>query len=92
MKKIIALLMLVCLLCGCTPAVEPESTTAPTVPTTVPGTEPVIGEYIEEPVALEAVNKHPFYKTSESPTGAVLDHRAVAFLTNEYLNKDFSKK
>ena len=92
MKKIIALLVLVCLLAGCTPAVEPESTTAPTVPTTVPGTEPVIGEYIEEPVALEAVNKHPFYKTSESPTGAVLDQRAVAFLTNEYLNKDFSKK
>ena len=92
MKKIIALLMLVCLLCGCTPAVEPEPTTAPTVPTTVPETEPVIGEYIEEPVALEAVNKHPFYKTSESPTGAVLDQRAVAFVTNEYLNKDFSKK
>ena len=92
MKKIIALLVLVCLLAGCTPAVEPESTTAPTVPTTVPETEPVISEYIEEPVALEAVNKHPFYKTSESPTGAVLDQRAVAFLTNEYLNKDFSKK
>ena len=92
MKKIIALLMLVCLLCGCTPAVEPEPTTAPTVPTTVPGTEPVIGEYIEEPVSLEAVNKHAFYKSGESPTGAVLDQRAVAFLTNEYLNKDFSKK
>ena len=92
MKKIIALLVLVCLLCGCTPAVEPESTTAPTVPTTVPQTEPVISEYMEAPVALEAVNKHPFYKTSESPTGAVLDQRAVAFLTNEYLNKDFSKK
>ena len=92
MKKIIALLVLVCLLAGCTPAVEPESTTAPTVPTTVPQTEPVISEYMEEPVSLEAVNKHPFYKTSESPTGAVLDQRAVAFLTNEYLNKDFSKK
>ena len=92
MKKIIALLMLVCLLCGCTPAVEPEPTTAPTVPTTVPETEPVISEYMEAPVVLEAVNKHPFYKTSESPTGAVLDQRAVAFLTNEYLNKDFSKK
>ena len=92
MKKIIALLMLVCLLCGCTPAVEPEPTTAPTVPTTVPETEPVISEYIEMPVMLEAVNKHAFYKSGESPTGAVLDQRAVAFVTNEYLNKDFSKK
>ena len=92
MKKIICLLLLLCMLWGCTPAAEPESTTAPTVPTTVPETEPVISEYIEETVVLEAVNKHAFYKTSESPTGAVLDERAVAFVTNEYLNKDFTKK
>lgn len=92
MKKIICLLLLLCMLWGCTPAAEPESTTAPTVPTTVSETEPVISEYVEEPVVLEAVNKHAFYKTSESPAGAVLDERAVAFVTNEYLNKDFTKK
>ena len=92
MKKLISLLLLVCLLCGCAPTAEPAATTVPTVPTTVPETEPAVQLYTEEQVALEAVNKHAFYKTSESPTGAVLDARALAFLTNEYLNKDFTKK
>lgn len=96
MKKIIALLILACLLLGCTPVVEPETTTAAAAETTVPPTaaetEPAVEAYPEEQIALEAVNKHAFYKTNESPKGAVLDARAVAFVTNEYLNKDFSKK
>ena len=97
MKKIVSLLLLACLLCGCTPAAGPVPTTVPTtetaVPeTTVPATEPPVQVYVEEAVSLEAVNKHAFYKSSESPSGAVLDQRAVAFVTQEYRNKDFSKK
>jgi hypothetical protein len=49
-------------------------------------------QYVEETVVLEAVNKHAFYKTSESPKVAVLDARAVAFVTQEYKDKDFTKK
>ena len=98
MKKLIVFLLLVSLLCGCTAAdPTPETSPAPettvTVPeTTAPVTEPVIEAYAEAPVELEAVTKHAFYKSSESPAGAVLDERAVAFVTREYLNKDFSRK
>lgn len=93
MKKIIALLLFVCLLCGCTSAAEPTDASVPVPETTVPPvTETEVKSYVEETVALEAVNKHAFYKTSESPSGAVLDERAVAFVTQEYRNKDFSRK
>ena len=92
MKKMISLLMLVCLLCGCSPAEPPAPSTAAPVPTTVPVTEPTVPSYVEEAVELEAVNKHAFYKTGESPSAAVLDERAVAFVTMEYRDKDFSKK
>ena len=92
MKKMISLLMLVCLLCGCSPAEPPAPSTAVPVPTTVPVTEPTVPSYVEEAVELEAVNKHAFYKTGESPSAAVLDERAVAFVTMEYRDKDFSKK
>lgn len=92
MKKMISLLMLVCLLCGCSPAEPPAPSTAVPVPTTVPVTEPTVPSYVEETVELEAVNKHAFYKTGESPSAAVLDERAVAFVTMEYRDKDFSKK
>ena len=94
MKKIISILLLACLLCGCTSTADPVPTTVnASVPeTTVPVTEPAVQAYVEEAVALEAVNKHAFYKTTESPSVSVLDQRAVAFVTGEYLNKDFSKK
>ena len=92
MKKMISLLLLACLLCGCTPADPPEPSTAATVPATVAVTEPAVEQYAEEAVALEAVNKHAFHKTSESPKVAVLDARAVAFVTQEYKDKDFTKK
>jgi len=92
MKKMISLLLLACLLCGCSAPSTPETTAAPTEATTVPATEPAIQTYVEETVELEAVNKHAFYKTSESPVVSVLDARTVAFVTNEYRDKDFSKK
>ncbi len=98
MKKMIALLLLACLLCGCVS--EPVSTTAPTEPsqpTTVPTTAPLPTEetwvpFVQEDVALEPVNKLSFCKTTESPAVAVLDERTAAFLTEEYVNKDFSKR
>lgn len=98
MKKMIALLLLACLLCGCVS--EPVSTTAPTEPsqpTTVPTTTPLPTEetwvpFVQEDVALEPVNKLSFCKTTESPAVAVLDERTAAFLTEEYVNKDFSKR
>lgn len=92
MKKLICLLMLACLLCGCVPAPEPAVTTLPSEPATFPATEPAAQGYVEETVALEAVNKHGFHKSGESPEAAVLDARAVAFVTQEYRDKDFSKK
>lgn len=94
MRKIIALLILACLLCGCVR--QPDPTTAPTEITTVPTTsepmEETLEPFVQEDVALEAVNKLSFYKTSESPAVAVLDQRTAAFLTEEYVNKDFSKR
>ncbi len=96
MKKILALLLILCMLCGCAPAVEPPPTPQSqetTVPATEITTEPV--EFYEEPaVELEPVPVHKlsFCKTSESPEVAVLDQRAVAFVTAEYLNKDFSRR
>ena len=92
MKRMLSLLMLVCLLCGCTPAADPVPSVAVTEPATLPATEPAGVSYVEETVTLESVNKHGFYKTNESPKVAVLDERAVAFVTQEYRDKDFSKK
>ena len=92
MKKIISLVLLACLLCGCTPAADPVPSTAAPEPTTLPVTEPATVQYEEEAVALEPVNKHSFHKSGESPTVAVLDQRAVAFVTQEYRDKDFSRK
>ena len=91
MKKIVPLLLLVCLLWGCTPG-EPAATAAPVPETTVPVTEPATEVFVEEEVVLEAVNKHSFNKSGESPTVAVLDARTAAYVTTEYINKDFSKK
>ena len=92
MKKMIALLLLACLLCGCGAPAVPETTAAPTEVTTVPTTETVVQTYTEEPVVLEAVNKHAFQKSGESPVVTVLDARTAAFVTVEYQNKDFTKK
>ena len=89
MKKIIPLLLLACLLIGCT-ANEPAATTSPVPETTIPVTEPEV--FVEAEVTLEAVNKHSFYKSGESPSVGVLDARTVAYVTTEYINKDFSKK
>ena len=95
MKKIIALLLLVCLLCGCVTQTESRPTarpvTQPTQSATVPTTQPDENAYQEEPVELEVLTKHTFYQTSETPAVAVMDERAVAFVTEEFLNKDFSK-
>ena len=71
MKKIIPLLLLVCLLWGCTPG-EPAATAAPVPETTVPVTEPATEVFVEEEVVLEAVNKHSFNKSGESPTVAAI--------------------
>lgn len=95
MRKILALLLLLCLLCGCVQNTGP--TTVPTENTTVPVTtaEPVeetLIPFVQEAVELEPVNKLAFYKTSESPAVAVLDERTAAFLTEEYVNKDFSRR
>ena len=94
MRKMIALLILVLLLCGCVR--QPDPTTVPTESATVPATSEPIEEtlepFVQENVELEAVNKLSFCKTSESPAVAVLDERTAAFLTEEYANKDFSKR
>lgn len=92
MKKIIALMLLACLLCGCTSAADPVPTTVAVPETTLPVTEPPVQMYVEAPATLEAVNKHAFYKSSESPAVSVMDERAVAFVSQEYRNKDFTKK
>lgn len=95
MRKILALLLLLCLLCGCVQNTGP--TTVPTENTTVPAataepTEETLIPFVQETVELEPVNKLAFYKTSESPAVAVLDQRTAAFLTEEYVNKDFSRR
>lgn len=93
MKKILALLLLVCILCGCTPNAEtkPQTqstpTTQPTQSATQPTTQPDPDAYVEEPVELVAVSKHTFYQTKITPNVAVLDGRAVAFVTREYRDK-----
>lgn len=94
MKKIIALLLLTCLLCGCVQTAEPTTVVTETaaIPTTAEPTEQTQVPFIQEEVALDPVNKLSFCKTSESPTVAVLDARTAAFLTEEYINKDFSKR
>ena len=94
MKKIIALLLLTCLLCGCVHTAEPITVVTETaaIPTTAEPTEQTQVPFIQEEVALDPVNKLSFCKTSESPTVAVLDARTAAFLTEEYVNKDFSKR
>ena len=96
MKKILLLLVLVCLLCGCTqPGNQTPPTTEPSVvvteaPTTAPATEPTLAPLAE--VELEAVNVHSFRSSKEKPAVAVIDHRTAAFLTTEYPDKDYSKK
>lgn len=96
MKKIVALLLLACLLCGCVPARDSGPTTVATEPTAVPTTaaptEETLEPFVQEQVELDAVNKLAFQKTTESPAVAVLDERTAAFLTEEYVNKDFSKR
>lgn len=96
MKKIVALLLLACLLCGCVPARDAGPTTVATEPTAVPTTaeptEETLEPFIQEEVVLDAVNKLAFHKTSESPAVAVMDERTAAFLTEEYVNKDFSRR
>lgn len=95
MKRIIALLMLACLLCGCTPVGNADNTTAAAETTDVScfsePTEETVPSFVQEEVPLEAVNKLAFYKTTERPAVAVLDARTAVFLTEEYENKDFSK-
>lgn len=98
MKRIIALLLLTCLLCGCVQTADPTTaTTEATEPETVPvttaePTEQTQAPFVQEEVELDRVNKLSFCKTSESPTVAVLDARTAAFMTEEYVNKDFSKR
>lgn len=98
MKRIIALLLLTCLLCGCVQTADPTTAaTTVTEPKTVPvttaePTEPTQPPFVQEEVELDTVNKLSFCKTSESPTVAVLDARTAAFMTEEYVNKDFSKR
>lgn len=99
MKKILLLLLLACLLCGCTRSpgqnaqTEPiptESLSQPTAGSTEITEEPAVS--IPETVELQAVNTHGFRKASEAPQVAVLDHRTAAFLTTEYPDNDFSRK
>lgn len=98
MKRIIALLLMTCLLCGCVQTADPTTAaTTVTEPETVPvttaePTEPTQAPFVQEEVELDTVNKLSFCKTSESPTVAVLDARTAAFMTEEYVNKDFSKR
>ena len=96
MKKIIALLILVCLLAGCQTVQNPLPTTVTTVPETVPATtdapEETLEPFVRTEVELANVNKLAFYQTKESPTVAVLDERTAAFLTQEYVNMDFSTR
>ncbi len=92
MKKLMSLLLLALLLCGCaeTPVQE---TTAP-VPTTVVTEAPVTEVTVPptEEVVLAAVNHHGFRASREKPAVAVIDHRTAAFLTTEYPDKDFTRK
>lgn len=95
MKKIIPMLLLVCLLCGCTQPSTQETQTAtdPAVQETTAVTEPSAEPSVTlEDVELEAVNVHAFRKVTETPEVAVLDHRTAAFLTTEYPDKDYSRK
>ncbi len=96
MKKIVALLLLLCLLCGCADGNATTPTTVATEPASIPATselaEETLEPFVQEEVSLEAVNKLTFHKTNESPAVAVLDERTAAFLTEEYVNKDFTKR
>lgn len=95
MKKIIPLLLLVCLLCGCTQPSGQETlaSTDPVMQETTAVTElPVEPSVTLEEVELEAVNVHAFRKVTETPEVAVLDHRTAAFLTTEYPDKDYSRQ
>lgn len=95
-KRLIPLLLLVCLLLGCSqpqvpatePVTEPPQVEAETV---APETEapPV---YVPEDIPLQAVNAHGFRKTRETPTVVILDHRTAAFLTATYSGGDYSRK
>ena len=95
MKRIITLLLFICLLCGCASPSAAEGSTVPEEETTLPvQTLPTVAPntYVEEAVELPSVSKLSFCKTTESPSVAVLDERAVAFVTAAYLNKDYSRK
>lgn len=91
-KKLIAILLILCILSGC--AQENASPVEPSVLATE--TAAVASEAPEvtvpESVELAAVNVHSFRKTKEKPSVALLDHRTAAFLTGEYPENDFSRK
>lgn len=90
MKKhtFLAVLLILALLCGCTPAAPAESDPPATVPTetTLP-TEPLV-IIPDDPVELEAANHLSARKFIASPDVAVLDRRTAAFLTTEYIPAD----
>ena len=91
MKRVMLLLLLVCVLCGCGTRTAQEETVAPTATMAAETTEPTLSPP-EIIVELDAVNVYSFRSTKEKPAVAVLDHRTAAFLTTEYLNKDYSTK
>lgn len=87
-KKLIALLLCICLLCGCT--ARPEQSLATEPQGTTETTQPAEEAFSQVEVELDPVNKLAFQKSSARPSVAVLDERTVAFLTESYMNKDYS--
>lgn len=87
-KKLIALLLIICLLCGC--GARPEQGAATETQETSLPTQPATEAFVQTDVELDAVNKLAFQKSSARPAVAVLDGRTAAFLTESYQNKDYS--
>ena len=87
-KKLIALLLTVFLLCGC--AAHPEQSAATETQETTAITQPPAETFVLVDVELEAVNKLAFQKSGARPDVAVLDDRTAAFVTESFQNKDYS--
>lgn len=88
MKKLMALLLVLCLLCGC--AARPEHGSATETQDTTAAAQMSTEAFVQADVELDAVNKLAFQKSSARPAVAVLDSRTAAFMTESFVDKDYS--